>query len=177
MITKFDAALIQFFEKIAHAFQRLTGKNNFWLGWAMFWIDVVYVLVGRYIGRTKDNSEIIFMEMSFYVVVYIIIQILITRILQNLTFISNSRVRSRNPLEWLLIGKLLRMICWFSFLKSLMSNCFGSGSWVNTGDDFCNLVMWYFFSCTPLPPGENKLSRLFDSMRSLFTRRHAAVGA
>ena len=45
MFHEIDSELIRLFESASHRFQLWTGRNNFWLGWLMFWCEAVCQIV------------------------------------------------------------------------------------------------------------------------------------
>jgi hypothetical protein len=173
-----DAALIRFFEKIAHGVQRVTGKNNFWFGWTIFWARVVWGFCEILFYAEKKSISEVMSNIIVTAVIFMLLQFVTKWLLDRWVSSFNSQtVRTRNPLENSFFGKGLRL-CGIAFLMgTLFSLLVGRGKCSTLVDDVLHISMWYVFSCTPLPPGESLLSKMLASIRSFFGSSSAHAGA
>ena len=179
MFEKIDSRLIVLFESFAHWWQRLTGKDNFWLGWAALWGQLIIMLLMDYIITIKRGAPLFLVYALLDLLVFRYLLRSIRRILGLLTPMmgESQKVNGRNPLECLPLGKVLRKISIFLFFVQVAISWRKSSLLPANVAIFLLVCMWYFFSCTPLPPGESKVGRFLNSLRAFASWRPATSGA
>ncbi len=147
-----DVTLLCFFEKRAHWFQRLTGKDNFWLGWIFYWLSPLVELYRVYSGESSPVKCVI--NGTGTMIAATCIALLLRGPLAYIR--SKLGYRARNPFEKSLIGIIVRMwlvIAVSMFILFLFTRQTDYDRWL-TAEGTCALVAFYLFSCTPLRPEE-----------------------
>jgi hypothetical protein len=161
IILAFDSNLICCFEKFGHSFQKLTGKNNLWLGWFIFWSNLLYKLYTLYIGKTKENVTQSAIAISLTVFTFGMWQFIVNVTIHEwVSGIRRGIFTTRNPLENSPTARVIRLAMFFILGCDLLLTITTNDSWHSTISDLVSIMMWYIISCTPLPPGKSTLSKL-----------------
>ncbi len=160
----FDAG----FQRFAHWFQRLTGKNNFFLArYVPCMIIGMLAIVGLWHPAVFIVSimSLVNLPVTFRVVAQIERQ-----------FAKDSTSRTMNPLRAHPLGIKLRLLVtfvlgipfwqWLFMFTSMHEVTYGCAM-VTMHASLISVI--YFISCTPLPPGESKFKKWLTSLKESFS--------
>ncbi len=175
-LIRFDSWLISVFERFSHWFQRFTGRDNFWLAWVLFYTWVIFSIWEMYIANQHSNQTMTFIVMASLLILYMIWQIFLAIMVSSFRSMKLGTSMTRNPLEHIFWVRLLRLYNVTLALWSLSKLLLGKETLGGLSAVSIHTSMWYFFSCTPLPPGESKLTKLVASIASAFSRKAASAG-
>ena len=110
-----DATLLKFFEKIAHKFQHITGKDNYWLGWAMFWLGTISAIYECFVEAWGKPTFTLVFNLSITIILQMVSQAILIYLLTKNKSNVVSTTRIRNPLEVSFTGRLLRFMAMLLF--------------------------------------------------------------
>jgi hypothetical protein len=177
MFFKIDSALLVFFEKVAHCVQRNVGKDNFWVGWLVFWLRGMISVIVLFFDKKLTTNKVA-VQLIGLIFAFMFMQLTTKFVLDRVNFRSStSKLGVRNPLEHMFAGRLIRAINMLFVADYSLEMIVGFTTWQYWLDAILRTAMWYFFSCTPLPPGESKLFSFLGSLQSVFQRKGVLVGA
>ncbi len=173
-LDKIDDFLIEKFERQAHKFQRLTGKDCFWLA-ELF----LYIAAGLMISTNFYSAEVspqphlaLLCGMSFILFLSAYLSLLVTK----RQFEVNPKFKNQERLnKWSrIIRKLyVTMILLNGIIISGDLQCSPYTVYVFS---FCLYgVFYYLLACTPLPPGTSMLKKVLNKIREAFTLSPTAL--
>jgi hypothetical protein len=156
MFQWFDDFLIdKVFEPFAHWFQKLTGKDCFWL--AEIIIGLYIILYGWEISLESENMLLFALRFAVFGSFLIFVYIRQTHQWREHTY-RNLDKGFANPLRKI---PILRILLWIvAFLTLIPFN------WFTVADSITLLCWAYLISCTPLPPGQSKLKKWLEKLGS-----------
>ncbi len=108
-LIRFDSWLISVFERFTHWFQRLTGRDNFWLAWVLFYIWVISSILDLYFANLKTNRVLTLIAIGVLLLIYIMWQIFLTMMVSSFRSMGVGRSATRNPLEHIFLVRVLRL--------------------------------------------------------------------
>jgi len=163
---KFDLWIISIFEVFAHKFQRLTGKDNFFLVRAFLVVVVTCRLVqgmrGYQIGRLMPYTD--FISAGIYVLFSLTILNLIERQVK-----KESGVGFANHQKHVTIIRLLRFALLLSAIQTtfLHQIKFEPDFVIRLGyliGNWAYWIAWVFMACDPLPPQVSKIRQWLNRL-------------
>ncbi len=168
-----DRELLWLFEKLTHGSQYLFGKDNFWLGWAAFYCEFAVFAIRNIADFLKGGSFVSFIgDILMTAGLMILLQYVIALILNtHKPQRSSGSSMSRNPLEVSYTGKMLRLLEVAFLLLWVLELYTGKASVYSLFIRVFGVARWYFFSCTPLPPGKDILDLLTGPLKALFGQK------
>lgn len=169
------------FQRISDWFQKLVGKDNFFLARCFLgiWVISLYIPILLTLGSVFAKIFLLLVIGAFAAFLLSLIQ----KSEQNTR--RNSKTESTtcfNPSrQSLKIYRLFGLIFWlYDFLEFIAEIAHGIGSMAKVQFLLCGisyLSLLYFASCTPKPPGENLLKKFLGHLRDLLSPEPVATPA
>ena len=168
LINFIDDYLIEFwFQPLAHKFQRLTGKDNFFLTKFCFILHWLSSISAGYL-QSKKSSEI-YGWSTFLIIILLLWTYSSQRNYRDAS--GNSPLRAMNPQRWYPLNKGLRTIIVVFAIQIIfcvhiphilddgtqLLGCVGLTSELSLSSGY------YLIACTPLPPGTGLFRKWLDS--------------
>lgn len=166
-----DVMIILKLEKFAHAFQRLTGKTNFWLAnvsWVLFMVFTVgsdiYMVTKRGFAMQAIGA-IVDVMLCFYGVHFMRVNTLMEKFfLQSPEFLNPNKI---TPIY--VICRIYAMLMTI-FLGTLSIIIFSPSQIFLHQNLFFALLALYFNSLNPLPPGKSKVGEWVEAAKKFFSQ-------
>jgi hypothetical protein len=160
----FDQQLLEQFERFAHWFQKWTGKDNFWLAWMSYWSMSMFATLSLWQAdkRTVTNFIIclVVVALGWSFIAYIE-QFKLRLLRKNWSLES----QTRNPMHMCIRTFVYRVLNLLSvpLLGILVGDrAFGKALICS---QIAILFLYYFYSCTPQPPGTSRIAKLFSDLK------------
>lgn len=161
ILLRFDAWLLSKFEAFSHWWQRLTGRNCFWLARVCLFFVMGYLLLDAFDWKRHGVSDIMF-PIFFLTVLYSFGLLGINK-LEKESADAQSRYCA-NPGKVVCVHIRVGLILFLSFLLVFEPL---------SPQPFLLLSMCYFCFCDPLPPAKSKvrqqLERMKEAVADIFT--------
>jgi hypothetical protein len=162
-MSKIDNFLIdQIFEPFSHFFQKITGKDCFWLAAVFFCITFVAVEIKNILD--KDLFWAIAHAMNFFWL-YLVTRDLSPQIRSRVSRGLKNEIRNHSTLAFL--RKIMIFFCLVHLLLGMMMPLYLTFIWGVVIHSFTYAL--YFASCTPLPPQKSSIKAFLEGLATFFS--------
>jgi len=168
---KLDCFLVDWFERQSHRFQRLTGKDCFWLAELC-----VYVFVALWLGFAEFEILTSHPDLSLIMIGGLLVFIIAASFLGLLQYNKKSFKKNpqfKNGARCQRSDRITRVFWLFIFSFNFVGYIAGLDT---TTFDYILLAatvliaaVLYLIACTPLPPGTSMFRKLVNKVRAALT--------
>lgn len=162
---RIDQKLIDIYERFSHWFQRLTGLDCFWLAKRSFDLALIVAFVSIYLTARVFPNVSSFISILMFLILRLESECIARDYYEDSAGETKNNVRV-DP-TYIRMRKLLTFLTFLAIcviLFDLAMQYYNAHDLTLLADTIGFLFGPYFMSCTPLPPGNSKVSQLIKSL-------------